>query len=132
MPFFKTTKNILVDHGEYFDPNWMDSDKLILPPTKKWDYERELQIEDIDIWEILYEASGGLGVYAAWTPHAEFYMLTTGWLPLKEGQIVNDRMIETYYGHGAQQKVMKRAKELNMPLNMYKSWVDPQDMWLYE
>jgi hypothetical protein len=134
MPLFKSTYNILKrpDKDEVFNSSWMNSDKLILPPTKKWDYMRELQIEDIDIWEILYEASGGIGVYAAWTPHAEFYLLTTGWYPLKAGQRINDRMIETYYGAGSQKKIIKRTKELNIPINTYKSWVDPQDMWLYE
>lgn len=134
MPQFKSTYNILKNQSEdeVFNPNWMDSDKLILPPTKKWTYDREMQIEDVDIWEILYEASGGIGVYAAWTPYAEFYMLTAGWKPLQDNQIVNDRLIETYYGAGSQRKVMQRAKELDIPLNFYKSWVDPEDMWLYE
>ena len=133
MPLFKSTYNILKkqDEDEVFNPNWMDSDKLILPPTKTWDYQRELQIEDIDIWEVLYEASGGIGVYAAWSPYAEFYLLTTGWLPLKENMRVNDRLIETYYGQGAQQKVMKRAQELDIPLPTFNSWVDPENMWLY-
>ena len=91
MPFFKTTYNILVRPGEdeLFDPNWMNSDKMILPPKKDWDYSRELQIEDIHIWEVLYEASGGIGIYAAWDPFAEFYMFTTGWVP----KTMNDRII---------------------------------------
>ena len=134
MPLFKSTYNILKkqDEDEVFNPNWMDSDKIVLPPTKKWDYKREMDIEDVDIWEIIYEASGGLGVYAAWAPYAEFYMLTTGWKPLREGQTVNDRFIETYYGQGAQPKVLRRARELDIPLQTFKTWVEPEDMWLYD
>ena len=134
MPLFKSTYNILKapDEDEVFNPNWMDSDKIILPPTRDWDYQRELQIEDIDIWEVLYEANLGMGIYAAWTPHAEFYMITTGWKPLQAGQRINDKFIETYYGAGAQQKVSQRAKELGMPLGTFTSWVDDDKLWLYQ
>jgi hypothetical protein len=129
MPFFKTTYNILVRPGEdeLFDPNWMNSDKMILPPKNDWDYSRELQIEDIHIWEVLYEASGGIGIYAAWDPFAEFYMFTTGWVP----KTMNDRIIETYYGPQASKKVKQRADSLNIPLQLHKIWVEPEDMWLY-
>jgi hypothetical protein len=134
MPQFKSTYNILkrTDEDEVWNDNWMDSDKLVLPPTKKWTYDRDMVIEDVDIWEIIYEASGGVGIYAAWTPYAEFYMFTTGWKSLKDDQLTNDRMIETYYGRGAQQQVMQRAKELKIPLGTFNTWVDPEDMWLYE
>lgn len=129
MPFFKTTYNILVRPGEdeLFDPNWMNSDKIILPPKKDWDYSRELQIEDIHIWEVLYEASGGIGIYAAWDPFAEFYMFTTGWVP----KTMNDRIIETYYGPQASKKVKQRADSLGIPLQLHNIWVEPEDMWLY-
>jgi hypothetical protein len=129
MPFFKTTYNILVRPGEdeLFDPNWMNSDKMILPPKKDWDYSRELQIEDIYIWEVLYEASGGIGIYAAWDPFAEFYMFTTGWVP----KTMNDRIIETYYGPQASKKVKQRADSLGISLQLHNIWVEPEDMWLY-
>ena len=130
MPFFKTTYNILVRPGEdeLFDPNWMNSDKMILPPKKDWDYSRELQIEDIHIWEVLYEASGGIGIYAAWDPFAEFYMFTTGWVP----KTMNDRIIETYYGPQASKKVKQRADSLGISLQLHNIWVEPEDMWLYK
>jgi hypothetical protein len=130
MPFFKTTYNILVRpwEDELFDPNWMDSDKIKLPPNTKWDYSRELQIEDVHIWEVLYEASGGIGIYAAWDPFAEFYMFTVGWKP----NTINDRIIETYYGPKASENVKKRADSLGLNLQLHKIWVEPEDMWLYQ
>jgi hypothetical protein len=76
---FKTTQNIFKDFGEHFDPNWMDSDSLILPPKKEWDYKRPMQIEDVDLWEVIYEQGGSVGVYAAYNPFAEFYMIRVGW-----------------------------------------------------
>lgn len=133
MPLFKSTYNILkkVDEDEVFNENWMDSDSLVLPSTQSWDYQRDMRIEDVDIWEVLYEASGGIGVYAAHTPYAEFYMITTGWYPLRDNQIYHDKMIETYYGPNSSKQVYSRAKELNIPLPVYKTWVDDEDLWLF-
>ena len=127
MPFFKTTKDILVTPWEdsLFDPNWMDSNQVQLPPTREWDYSREMSIEDVDIWEILYLESGNLGVFASWSPFAEFYMITL------RGELTDANRIETYYGAGAQQKVVKRAKELDIPLAFKKIWVEDEHMWLY-
>jgi len=135
MPIFKTTLNILkiVDADELQDRNWMDSDTLQLPPggpdypKLKWDYSREMTVEDVDIWEELYEASGGIGVYAAWLPYAEFYMITTGWIP----KTINDRIIETYYGPNSQKQVYARATELGIPLTVNTMWVDDEDAWLH-
>ncbi len=133
MPLFKTTYNILGprDQDELFDRNQLDRNTPWLPPTRDWDYARDMQIEDVDIWEILYEAGQGIGVYAAYSPFAEFYMVTTGWLPLQHGQRYNDKVIETYYGAGAQKKVFQRAKDLGVDLCLYKSWVEEDEMWLY-
>lgn len=127
MPMFITTHNIFVDVSgdEIFDTNWMDSDTVVLPPTKEWDYKRDLKLEDVNVWEILYQASGGLAVYASWDPFAEFYLVRPGWRDeLKNG-------FELYYGAGAQDKLKKRLKELNIPVPMHKIWVEPEDMWLY-
>lgn len=129
MPFFKTTKNILTTpwEDELHDDNWFDKPFLTLPPTKEWDYSREPSIEDIDIWEVIYEASGGIGLYAAWLPYCEYYMLTTGW----QSGTMNDRIIETYYGKRAQKEVYKRCIDLGIPIQIKKKWVEEKDMWLY-
>jgi hypothetical protein len=141
MPFFKSTYNILKkpDEDEVFDINWFDSPTLQLPPSLKWDYQREMTIEDVDIWEVLVERGGGLGVYAAWCPYAEFYLITTGsdtrnqWHGFLGKAIYNynDRFWETYYGPNSQEKVHKRASELGMSLTISKVWVEDEDMWLY-
>lgn len=136
MPFFKTTYNILVksDEDELFNENWMDSDTLIIPPYKKWDYKREMEIEDVNIWEVIYEASNGIGVYAAYDPYAEFYMITTGFTE-KSKEIgiflYPEKIIETHYGGNVQAKVQKRISDLNIPISLKKIWVEPEDMWLY-
>lgn len=123
MPFFKSTHNILNApwEDEVFDENWMDSDKVILPSKKDWDYKRPLQIEDVNIWEVIFEGGGGWGLYASWDPYAEFYLLSMG-----------QKGLETYYGPGVQDDLHKRLKELNMPIEVKQVWIEPEDMWLYQ
>jgi hypothetical protein len=118
---FKTTYNIFNDQKEYFNPNWMDSDTVILPPNPPWDYSRELQLEDVDIWEVVWEGAGNWGVYASWSPYAEFYLVCKG---LEGG-------IETFYGKKANEKVFKRMKELNIEVTKKSLWVEDSNMWLY-
>lgn len=136
MPIFKSTYNILKkpDEDEVFNPNWMDSETLILPPTKKWDYSREMTIEDVDIWEVIAE-NGAMGIYAAWCPYAEFYMISLG-ANYRTGWTVGnyhyqDKIIETFYGKNAGVKAYNRALEIGIMPPVNKVWVDPEDMWLY-
>jgi hypothetical protein len=138
MPLFKSTYNILKkqDEDEVFNPAWMDSNELILPPKVDWTYDRDMQVEDVDIWEVLHEQGGGYGVYAAWLPYAEFYMLCKGTDLRNESYCVNGffyqgREIETFYGQNAQERVYRRAKEIGIELPVFKTWVDQDKMWLY-
>lgn len=110
MPIFKTTKNIFVDFGEHYDPNWMDSNRIVLPDTKEWSYDRELQIEDVDIWEVISEFSGG-GVYASWCPYAEYYMVV---LPPWAGGV------RTFYGKDCLPDVKAYLNEKNIPWSVQK------------
>jgi hypothetical protein len=123
---FKSTQNIFKDFGEVFEQSWMDSNKVGMPPKTEWDYSRQLQIEDVDIWEVIYEQGGAVGVYAAWSPYAEFYMVRVGWKKEAHGYGV-----ETYYGPGAQKQVQNRMREMSIPFSVNQTWVEPEDMWLY-
>lgn len=141
MPIFKSTYNILTkyDEDEVYDKNWLDRDSIYLPPKTDWDYGREMQVEDVDIWEVLYEASDGIGIYAAWSPYAEFYLITKGvnysngprFYERNGNTPYWDRFIETFYGPGAQTKTLKRAKELNIPVPTFNTWVDDSEVWKY-
>ena len=141
MPLLKSTYNILTkyDEDELKNTKWShrtpEMDDKLIPPT--WDYNREMKIEDVELWEIIQENSGGFGIYGAWLPHAEFYMITTGidytQGPRWENEIPYwTRKVETYYGAGAQQKVVRRAMQLGMSVWIKKVWVDPEYMWLYQ
>lgn len=120
---FRTTHNILKapSEGDYFDENWMNFDTIQLPPKTDWDYAREMQIEDVDLWEVISEGSGGIGVYGAWSPYAEFYMVTNGL----------DK-IETFYGVGSQKRLKKYLDSLGIRYPQNPIWVDSEDMYLYE
>ena len=131
---FKTTYNILKksDEDELQSLENLNLTRVFIPPTTEWDYSREMTIEDVDIWEILTEQSGSLGVYAAYKPLAEFYMITVGLPHFVPGTTYNDRIIETYYGAGSQTQAVNRAQELGWPIWVKKVWVEPEDAWLYE
>jgi hypothetical protein len=75
MPRWKTTENIFKNGLEFFNEDWMNYQTIQYPKTKIWDNKRAMSIEDVDIWEIIVEKSGGVGVYAAWLPYAEYYIV---------------------------------------------------------
>lgn len=128
MATYKTTYNILKTpwEEELFNENWMDKDIPYAPPTVDWDYSREMRIEDVEIWEQIYYATGGLGLYAAYLPYAEFYMITGMWVVEKPSNI------ECFYGPGSMEAAYKRARELGMPIELKPQWVDDKDLWLYQ
>lgn len=78
MPRWKTTPNVLKDYEEYFDENWMNYDKIsqYIPPSPAWGESRPMRVEDVDLWEVITEMSGPVGVYAAWCPYGELYIVT--------------------------------------------------------
>jgi hypothetical protein len=132
---FKTTQNVLTGVGEHWDENWLDSDVPVYPPREEWPYDREMQIEDVYLWEQIAEP-WDIGVYAAYDPYAEFYLIRheknynyDGWKPADAPRTFS---FETFYGPGAQQEVYKRMKELGFPLTVRKVWIDDDKMWLYQ
>lgn len=138
MPTFKTTDHIFKGEGELWDDNWMDSDTLVLPPREFWDYSRELRVEDVHSWEVISEP-WDVGIYAAWDPYAEFFLIryetdyrTNPMYQLDRFNGVPRKFqMETYYGQGAEKLVKARAKELGVNLHVNNLWVDPDKMWLY-
>jgi len=113
----RTTADILSGHSEkgFQDKSLEELEKL----RKSWDYSRELQIEDVDLWETIIEYAGG-GIYASWLPYAEFYML------------IVKKEILTFYGKGAQKHLIEEAKSHNIKVQINTIFVDPEDMWIYE
>jgi hypothetical protein len=104
----------------------MDHDIPYAPPTVNWKYDREIKIEDVEIWEQICYKTGGIGLYAAYLPYAEFYIVTGKWIQQKSGNI------ECFYGPGSMQAAYRRAKELGMIVAVKETWVDDKDLWLYQ
>lgn len=75
MARFKSTHNIFVDAGEVFDENMIDNPLLRFPNNSRWKGTRPLRIEDVDLWEVIVEHGGPFGVYAAWQPYGELYIV---------------------------------------------------------
>lgn len=128
MSTFKTSKDIFIEpwNSEIYNENDFDKPFASFPPSQPWDYKRELKVEDIDIWEEIYFAGGGSGLYAAWMPYAEFYMITINIHWIGHGSI------ETFYGPGSSDMAYKRCIELGFPIFLNKIWIPEDDMWLYD
>ena len=123
MPQFRETSAIFTDEKtNIFDKDWDIVNKpAFFPPNSDWDYQRDMMIEDVNIWEVILEQSNGPSLYAAWDPYAEFYMIVDS----------SSMSVEYFYGSKSSQKVFKRMKELGQNLAVSKAWVEPEDMWLY-
>ena len=133
VPTFKKTEHILTGYGEYFDPNWLDSDQVVLPPKIDWDYQRELRIEDVYLWELITEP-WEYGVYAAWDPYAEFFILRKE-LEYEKGAWDTNHVrkfeFETFYGPGAQKNLTARMNQLGIPVKFNNVWVDQDKLHLF-
>jgi hypothetical protein len=75
MARFKLTENIFLNSGEVFDENMIDNPNLRFPQNTMWSENRPMKIEDVDIWEVIIEHGGPFGVYAAWQPYGELYIV---------------------------------------------------------
>ena len=96
---WKTTQNILnlKNDGEVFDQNWMNYNSVQMPPSTIWLEKRPLKVEEVDIWEVVSESSGPVGVYAAWCPYDELYVVTKNWRIVAEFSGVNaNERLEQY------------------------------------
>jgi myo-inositol catabolism protein IolC len=98
---WKTTEQILHlnKDGEYWDDNWMnyDSVRQWAPRPIPWKSDRPIRFEDVDLWEVISEESnmnGLIGVYAAYHPYAEYYVVTHRWSIIREfeGWMANERL----------------------------------------
>ena len=109
MPTFKNTLDILTNPwtNEFSKTNVVSN---ILPTSNKWNEDREIKIDDIILWEQLYYEPGNIGIYVAYNPCVEFYLITYNLFFNSEHQF------EEFYGDGAAQQCFDRAVELGIQL----------------
>jgi hypothetical protein len=131
---FLRTEHLLTGVGDHFDINWLNSDTIILPPKEEWDYQRELRFEDVHIWEKICEP-WQWGVYAAWDPYAEFYVLRHEINHFRNRQIIENPIyeFEYFYGAGAQERLIQKMRKIDILkyTKFSKIFVEPEKMWLY-
>lgn len=68
-----------------------------IPPTFNWNGLHPLRVEDVDIWEVILENSRlGIGIYAAWCPYDELYIVTQ-----------HQKITHEFYGFKANEELEK-------------------------
>ena len=74
-------------------------------------------------------------MFAAWDPHAEFYVIRFeddfNFDGLKPLDAPRKFRFETYYGAGSQSEVYKRMQEVGFELKLNQIWVEDDKVWLY-
>lgn len=99
------TDNIwgLEDGGNYI-PNTSSP----IPLYEEWDYSVPIKLTDIKVWEQLYHDPGNIGLFAAWSPYIEFYILM--YYPF----LNSGNGIITYYGKDACYDVAAVMREISV------------------
>lgn len=124
MTIFKTFQEIL-------DTPWEEQDAdptipRIVPDTVQWHGIRDMTIDDVEIWEQIHYQGGNVGIYAAWKPFGELYMIVYNLYASKESGI------EIYYGPEAAAQVYEKSKILGINLAINKVWIDELNKWQYD
>jgi hypothetical protein len=121
MPRWKATEQILnlSKDGEFFDENWMNYDNIwqYAPKPMPWNGNRPIKFEDVDLWEVISEQSnscGFIGVYAAYQPYEEYYVVTKSWSIWQEfeGWMANERLEKFLIQHNI---VYPQSKNSSIP-----------------
>lgn len=110
MPTFKNTQDILSNPWqEKFSEE--TARYPYIPKSLAWDQNIEMTVSDVVLWEQLYYEPGNVGVYAAYNPYAEFYLITYNLF------FETELKFETFYGENAAQQCFDRTTELGIYLN---------------
>jgi len=124
MTIFKTTSEILDTPWEFQYPDPVIPN--IVPDKIEWHGIRDMKLEDVEIWEQIYYQGGNIGIYAAWKPYGELYMITYNlYMDTKVGY-------ELVYGPEAASQIKDIAKQLGVDLEVQKIWVDDLNKWMYD
>ena len=113
MKVFKTTSQIMENKWP-LDRHFEHKE---LPRKYEWLKEEAITISDVDVWEQIYSQSGNIGIYAAWSPYQEIYLIT-------HNQFLEESFgLEVFQGNSASDQVHARAKEFNITLKQSAVWI---------
>lgn len=103
---FKSTHEVL-------DCPWEKKESLTpskIPP--KWDCDESITFNDVVIWEQIYHQPGNLGIYVAWSPMDEFYIVVYDlFTNIPEG-------IKVFKGDNAVQDIISLANKIGIELSV--------------
>jgi len=105
MPMFRTTEQIFKG-GIVFEDNWLDvaEGNFDYPmPDGFWNPKQEIKVEDVDFWEVIKESGGGNGIYAAYQPYAEIYLVRH-----------HDTLVEVFSGKNANLRAEQFCAKMNI------------------
>jgi hypothetical protein len=113
MSIFRTTEQIFKG-GIYFDQNWLEQHPLTRfePTPIAWFGKKDMTIEDVDFWEVIQESGGGNGIYAAYQPYGEAYLIRH-----------NDIYVEFFSGTNANLQAELFCKKNNITYPYQKSYI---------
>jgi hypothetical protein len=78
-------------------------------------------INNVKLWEQIFYKKNYAGIYAAWSPYVEFYIL------VYEPLIGTEYSYETFFGANKNKELISKAKRLNIDLKEQFMWVDNLD-----
>lgn len=110
---FKSTYQILNNPWKDDVPN-IDQFPAILPPFIIWKENRSIELDDVILWEQIYYEPGVIGVYAAWNPKEELYLVTYNFL------LTADTGYKLFYGNAGVDKLLEELKVLEIEIPVRK------------
>jgi hypothetical protein len=115
-PIVRSTSDILNSPWKKDFSKYTVSTHRSIPPA--WDSSAPITIEDVSFWEQLYYTPGTIGIYVAWSPYVEFYLIVYNlYSHLDQG-------IETFCGVNAYNDVSVRAAQLGINLVPTVIWAN--------
>lgn len=85
-------------------------DRPVTKKPPKWQKQESITIEDVVMWEQIYHQPGHVGIYIAWSPMEEFYLIVYDMFSkIPAG-------VKTFSGPNAVFEVLNIAKKLDIDL----------------
>lgn len=108
---FKSTYQILSHPWKEDVPN-IDPFPAVRPPYAQWKKECCMKLADVILWEQIYYEPGVIGIYAAWDPKDELYLITYNCFL---GETTGYKL---FYGNTAVDEILEELKllEISIPV----------------
>jgi hypothetical protein len=96
---------------EIINEPWKDyADTTVSKRPPLWHNEREISVDDVVVWEQIYHQPGNIGIYVAWSPFEEFYLISYDLFAKSSAGI------KKFTGNSAFIEVQKIAEKFNILL----------------